>query len=117
MLIVKQEVEMQDYYYISMLCVILYYLGDYLKNKELFTDLKVLVLAILNLAFLLVFLDILLLNSQSIYERWWLLLLGAIPGVYYQILRFKKSKLPFFQKAIKIGGMYLIIIFTLIKVL
>ena len=102
--------------YLGIFCIVLYVLNDALRNKALFRNKKLVILALLDSIFLIGVIGILLTNYINLLDYWWLLIILGLPSLYYQYLRIRKSEDLNSIKFIKLGITITLIIIIGLKV-
>ena len=88
---------------IGIAAVVLYVINDFLQNKTLLANRKMVVLAVFDSIFLIPIVFLLLTNYVDLVTYWWLIIIFGVPSLYYQFLKIKMSNGPILIELIR-GG-------------
>lgn len=109
---------MEHFNIIILSCLIIFFLLDILKEREIHSNIKMNILAIINLMFISAVI-FLLLNKLIFSINYYTLLLVplGVLSLYYQYKRYNKSKESSLNKYIKIifNYIFILIIFFMLK--
>lgn len=101
---------------VIILCLFLIFLTDFLKNRDYLKDKRYLLAGIISNIFLLLFLIFFILDIGEI-TLYIVLGLGIIPGIFFEILKFRKIRNENFLKILPGIMAILIMVYLVFRVL